>query len=215
MTLMFITSKPIIYFMPLALLLPYKKHIFWEAVKAFTNLSDRFYRDIYLKPRYFCKSGREIYRVGEEYVKTFNKEKRETLWRFVMAICTMWEFDDKYRYTGQDFFGEVNKEQLLKNPSKEFKRVFKIVLKRQPSGGINNRMKWVGAIITWSLKWRWFKRTLIEVAKRIDFKKLALDKEDFYYCLRRDDYNHKGLSYEDKQIIRKKIWDIGKKPMKQ
>src|SRR3990167_5025863 len=46
----------------------------------------------------------------------------------------IWEFDNSYRFRGQDVFSELNKEALRENPRKEIVRLFKLGLSRERAG---------------------------------------------------------------------------------
>ena len=52
----------------------------------------------------FCRSGRELYRVGMLANKKFGGGI--TGERMVIGSCIIWEFEDMYRFMGQDTFGE-------------------------------------------------------------------------------------------------------------
>ena len=77
-----------------------------------------------LKEEYWQRSTQELRRVLKKYIDI----------QFVNAISLVWEYDNAYRYRGQDLLPEVNKSKLKGyfSTRRELLRVFDIYLTRDP-----------------------------------------------------------------------------------
>ena len=214
----FLTSKPLIYFVPLVVLLPRKvrNKIIWSALNEFSIISYDILSFHYLKSQFYCDSGREIYRVGNLLVEGFkgierNIEheltKRERIIHIIVkTICMIWEFDDYWRFALQDGFGELNIQALRKNPAKEIIRVLEIIRGRDLMTSQSKKWEvikkavWLGSKI-----FRKEFKEFVDLLCLLDWNKMKLDEADSYHALIRENYNFGGISFEERMKRRKKI----------
>jgi len=134
------------------------------------NLLDVKYPDV----KYYSQPVREIYRKIPGGSDRFLGEIRN-------VICCSLEFDTAYRYRAQDILPEFIRENLEKNPLKEFKRVADILFQRESDGGMG-RFKKISKLLWIYL---WFNRKLLNAIKdfilNLDMEEIKLSKEDIYW----------------------------------
>lgn len=125
--------------------------------------------------------------------------------KMVGWITLIMEKDGAYRFPTQDMFGETDKENAARSGSREMIRLVNLMIERNtnltPVEGVSDRMEGVPN------KFRFIKR-IMQVAyffspraRRItqtfllelDVEKVALDDADWYYCLRRNTHNYRGV----------------------
>ncbi len=147
----------------------------------------------------FCKSGREILRVGLLLVSEIKDEeykKRAT--QLVYFVVMMWEMDAAYRFRGQDVFTEFNKDNLRKNVRKEVLRVFRTGLSRESTDPYqHHKYQIIVNLLSFVLfvmpKTKCFiKRFLLE----LDLDEIKPTIADLYYMARYFDYKFAGLTLE-------------------
>jgi len=156
-------------------------------IKWFNSYADRAFEPYRIKENRFCKSGREIYRVIPDKRLAYN-------------LCMIWEYEFVYRFIGQDVLGNLNKDNL-KKPRKELIRLLDILISRSNNDGVIKNTKKARKAVRRLPKW--VLKKLTEALKRIDIDEIKLDENDMYWCLRRPNYDHRGLTYEKKQWILK------------
>jgi len=203
-----IEIRPIRYFLPLFFL---SDKVVWTAIECFVGFAKKVLEDFYLRPMNFCKSGREIYRMGimirNEQTET---KKKEIIDELIMIVCTIWEFEFAYRYMGQDIASELDVEKLRKNPVKEISRLFDILIERSHPGREKSKIKkrW-RAIKTVVMIYCWVKKSrlkkLIDLIDWFQLDKIKLDEADWYHCCNRLNYNFRGMSYEERKALKEKI----------
>ena len=101
---------------------------------------------------------------------------------FLDTLSLILQTDMAYCYRAQDIFGELDKEEFLKNPTKEIKRLMEIFTERDT--GANN----VRSAITKLLPFLWLLRffpkiikTLKEIVREIDLNEVKFDECDRYW----------------------------------
>ncbi len=207
-TTVLLMSKPIRYFLPVAIFLPKRmlRQMMITGIKSFASLSYVALGDYYLKPLRFCKSGREIYKVGTEVMeKSFPEINILTRMRSLKGFCMLWDFDPAYRYQGQDIFGELNKEALKKNLAKELTRLFDIMIERQDKGDVARTMqkKWGRfKIVIAFLARKGLLKEFVEILLNLDIEKVKLDEGDVYNFAVFPHYNLRGLPYQERLELR-------------
>jgi len=154
--------------------------------KWFKFISKRMLSRCLLKPNRYCRSGRELYRVIRD------KD-------IANAVCMIWEYDNAYRFMGQDILGELDKSNLSKHPKKELLRLIDLAIKRKR--GNFSKIRALRKVIKFIPTF--FLREAIETLEKVDINEVELKDSDFYWCLERNDYKHKNYSYKQKQWIKK------------
>lgn len=204
-----LAAKPIRYFLVILAILPKKilLSLFDNIIDELERMSSRMINWWILRPERYCTSGREIYRVGEEMIREKLPEKKHKRWISLLNnFCMMWEFDNYYRWMGQDIFGEINLEKLLENPTKEIMRMFGILMDRTMQDGLLPKWRAIRFLLFWSLATKgWIREFIKEFFKKIDLEKLKMDKSDIYYSYQKTGYNFGGKNPQERALISENI----------
>jgi len=190
----------------LLLIPPLRDMVIKRVAYEFVSASWKISQNIALQPKYYCQSGRELWRVGQQVIKDWPEPQKEHGNWFMHAVCLIWDFSPSYRYMGQDFFGLIDKDKLNRNPRKELLRVLDIFYSRLPGHSQYHRVKWTkrfvrfGFIISSQIK-----RKVKEVLMEADLEKLKMDEGDIYQTLTSTFYNFGGKSVEERKKIREEI----------
>lgn len=189
------TSKPLRYLLLPILLLPTSVlvGILDSSLGHFSAFTRRVLKWWYLKPKYYCKSAQEIYRVGMDLA---GDNKIYQL--IVKAIVMIWEFDDSYRFRGQDILGELKKENLV-NVKKEINRLLGIYFKREQAG-VSNKVRRMKMFLPILMR-KPIKKVVKRFLSRLDVSRVVLDEGDMYWCSFRTNYNFKGLPFDKRKHL--------------
>ena len=127
------------------------------------------------------------------------------------------ELDGAYKFPTQDILGEKDTENAKRSGVRETMRLFNLMLERQTNltviPGISDRtegvprkfrfLKYViGALFLFSSFSRKFAQ---EFLVELDEKKVALDDADWYFCLRRNTHNYRGVPLPERLEELKRI----------
>lgn len=141
------------------------------------------------KPEYLCPSAHELHRALMGILK--EGKNKASLEQIIECLVLFWEYDNAYRYRGQDFAGILDKQNFLKKPITEAKRAFDEYLKRELI--LKDKTKMFKLAITLVLSIPKYRRLARAIVTEIDFDKVKLDEGDRYWCYHRTDYNADGL----------------------
>jgi hypothetical protein len=142
-----------------------------------------------LKPYMYSQAVRELWDtinkslVGNQDIKEAIRD----------LSCMFLEFDNAYRFRFQDIMPEMNIEAMKKDPGKEIGRLLDLMAEREIWEEKKTRMaeKWKMAKELISLFLRFSpstKKIFVDMAIRMDLKRIELTTEDRYYCEFRKDY---------------------------
>lgn len=145
------------------MLIPKFRWMFLEEFASHSHSAFMAYDRGYLDPEYFCKSGKEIYRMGNEYIQKYEGQRRETAWRVLMFICHVWEYDTIYRYIGQ----------FLLSQSTDPREVINEAYRRTTNQAIKKNLKYL-KLLSWFIP----KKPLCNLDKNA----LRLDESDMYFA---------------------------------
>ena len=200
-------KKFIMFFLKFVMALP--KNIVTGKVgrsfmEGFGNYADFIFKQngVYLKSKYYCTMVREIDRVGMLMAQD-DVERR-----FVRAVCMIFEFDDAYRYRLQDMLDEMDKDAFIKNPSKETRRLFDIMISRSQEDAEmlrQGKLPLMRNFLFWILYIPVIRRTAREFLKQVELEKLYLDTMDAYQCLTWNGYNFGGKTLYQRLIMRESV----------
>src|SRR3990167_3680850 len=166
-------------------------HLFWAFTYGFYRLIDRFR----IKNDKYCTAVREIYRAWS--VEKENESARSKELRFMLRDiqCMIMEFDNAYRYRGQDILPELDKEALKRDSVKEICRLLDIEISRE--NPINEKDQ--ARQDSWRLLQMFTKyymkydkellKIYVDLLLEIDLSKVGLDEGDKEFCAKRKDYN--------------------------
>lgn len=143
--------------------------------------------------------------IGNADPKTFRRhEFLSAIWNLTRFSALFIEHDNAYRFPLQDAFEIIEKEEIEKSVVKEINRVFEVVISR--SDHIKMKMTSLRRMVLLALIVSpWLRNFVKDVIRELDFEKLKLDRSDWYFCLNRKGYQYRGIPYEKRLEIRKKI----------
>lgn len=198
----FTASKPMRYIVPFFYFLPrsWKRGIMLNAMREFGNFGERCYHRCTMNPKYYCKIVREVYRVcmpiaGDDIY----------LQQFVTSICMVLEYDDAYRYRFQDSLELFDKENFLKNPAEEIKKMMVTIAGRDNSISLKENMARLGMFVGMIMQLKVIREPLIDIVKQLDIEKMKLDDGDWYQCLTWIGYDFRGKKLSERLIEREAI----------
>ena len=117
--------------------------------------------------------------------------------KFVSFICVFLANDAAYRFRVQDWFGLINIQSVVRNVRKEFMRTVHIVLLRDHAVGYKMKFVVNAANLLLRISPR-ARRIATGFLLEINLEQVVLDRDDWYYCLRRPSYDFRGWSIEDR-----------------
>jgi len=184
-----------LHFFPFLMLFP-KRLTHWIAEVYRADLATK-------EPKEFSRPFRELIRVGSLLVSGLKNRDDALCVVKCAAMCLM---DVAYRLRVQDVLGVLCEDALWDNPRREVLRLLKLGRKREHD---NNRMqkKWdfmyrLASIVLWfpSVK-RFAKRSLQE----LDRDEVRIDADDWYFCLKRESYDFRGMSLGERLVEKERI----------
>lgn len=166
-------------------------------------------RRVRQKPERYCISAREFYRVFNLMATWYPKYATEIA-SFRNIWCMAWEYDDAYRYTGQDVLPEFNKEAVRKDIVKEIKRILDLILERD-NRGLFIKFTQIRKML-FLLKFSKSMRTMMErFFLAIDMDRIKMDEDDKFHARFKENYDwdaskiqpNKYKNYEQEQKEKK------------
>lgn len=149
-------------------------------------------------PKRYCNMVREIRRAA------LLISKDDTIGFGIIKIISMiLEFDDAYRYRIQDMMSLVNKDDMIRNPGKEMKRVMLIAADR--GQGTAEKFRSFAKAVPWLFRIRFIKHIIQEFFKEVSLEKLTLDTFDFYRVLPWGGYDWGGIPSAERMSLRMMI----------
>ena len=149
-----------------------------------------------IEHQYFCTAARELRRSAIAQMPS----KNLYIERLITMVVAFFECDNAYRYRMQDFFGIVNKNKLLLNPSKEITRALNEFSKREQNGQdwLSGKIAGLVSLFKILILIPKYKKLFLSFITELDFDKVRLDIMDRYWCYHRTDYNADGLDLIDR-----------------
>jgi hypothetical protein len=192
-------KTPLKYFLALALFLPWKQKlkIFNTWAYNYNQVADRVLRPYYLKVNRMTSLGQEIYGILISLFTELGvgKGKIEPTSRILATII---DFDTAYRYRIEDLMSETSKEQMLKRPIREIRRLLKILQDRDSRPELNSKFSAIGLALAAILLIPRFRKAFKKAMGNCTFSNLQLDAADRYHVLALDGYKFLGRSIEDR-----------------
>ena len=157
----------------------------------------------YIFPYRFCRVGRELHRAGAAFASGLNLSEfvpRHNFPTFFKILCMIFEYDNSYRYRGQDLLGEFNRKNLGDNPMREILRVWDLGIERELDENTKCKRKMFKKMI-WLLLFFYpqIKNKIAEFLLIMNFEEAKLDEGDLYDCAHRSGYDFGGMNL-DKRI---------------
>lgn len=210
------------FIIPFLLIPKLGKKIQWKILEWFSENCHSSMSRFYIKPMKGCTVLRELWRCAIEIFKneSLTQTERILLDRIIVSVGLIFEYDDSYRYRMQDALSLISKEDFEKNPALELKRLYGILCDRdglpdqfdndgkrkQVDNGMVERMDKLYKLIRYAfLFFPAIRNKAKEFVRNLDVEKIKLDDDDFYHCLMRYDYRYRGISAEQRVIMKKKL----------
>lgn len=149
----------------------------------------------------WCRSGREILRAGLHAIDAVKSRWSQHYIFILKVIVSVWEWDNAYRYRGQDIFGELNKEAFFANPFAEIGRLMTLQVRRE-RGWFEDKGKAIafGRVLRTAFLFSpELRKLLMAFVQEVNIEEVKLDQSDDYYNLFRPDYDVHGLPIELRQ----------------
>ena len=123
------------------------------------------------------------------------------------------EYDNAYRYRVLDIMSESTREDMIKSPRREIRKLMDIISKRDDAG-VAMKFKIFGYAMSALLLFGKFKNVFIESLKECDFTKFQYDDADEYWVAFRKDYLYQGKTQEERAKVQKDLGLYMPKPKK-
>lgn len=136
----------------------------------------------------YCRSGQEILRAVK--VQPWYSDNDTFIYGLKTFLC-FWEFDDAYRFRGQDMLGELKKENL-NNPRKELKRLLDIAIRRE--GYVDLKDKYRRLKLLLDLVPRKYLKKVGHVLEELNLDLIRLDEDDLEWAKPKN-YNYGDRDY--------------------
>ena len=151
-------------------------------VYAFYRLVERFR----IKPIMYCQAMREVYK---QFSTIRNYEMQELQLQMRDLLCMVLEFDNAYRYRFQDLVGELNQQELVKNPIKELKRIIQIAQSREIEQQGKDMWTLIDkGLINYLIFDKKIREMLVGIFSNINIEEVKLQIDDQLYAEPRKDY---------------------------
>ena len=112
------------------------------------------------------------------------------------------ELDNAYRFRFQDVILYLDKRN---DPVKELMRLIDIIIGRENDTAVKEKLKAYRKLLYALHLFPTAKRVLKNFLDEIDIKQVALDEDDYYFCLKRKGYNFRGKTIEERLEEKKQI----------
>lgn len=169
-------------------------------------------RKIYLKENRYRQSVQELIKLINNFLNNLGiKVEGAGIARgnFGRVIGTLIEYDNAYHWRMEDIFSETTKEQLIKNPRKELKRLLTIYRQREKQG-IEFKAEAIVKLLNFIFWIPGVKKAFKKAIESVDIEKMSIthgpsnsnQPNDFYYIMNYEGYDFKGMKLKERQ----KIW---------
>lgn len=166
--------------------------------------------DVALRKELKIDPALDLYNSEPSVVKYTDVDLAGMITKAVAFVTLMIEQDGAYRFPMQDMFGELDKENAARSGAREMIRLANLMVERNTNltvvpgisdrtEGVPHKLKFIRNVLR-ALFW------LSPLARRItqtfllelDVEKVALDDADWYFCLRRNTHNYRGVPLPDR-----------------
>lgn len=164
--------------------------------------------DLALQREFNVTSQDDLAAKAANAVKYHKNEAAFMFMKILAFVCMIIEFDAAYRFRIQDALGEVDNVRARKSGRMEMMRILDILISRETVIGRDVAGKWkfikfiLNIFFLTSARSRRMATTFLS---ELNAKKVGLDDADWYFCLRRDSYNFRGMTLDQRLEELKKI----------
>lgn len=164
----------------------------WFNYAGFVNETGKHY---VLEKRYYTLSGRELMKGIEVFLKELGFSNSDECSHYFIALI---DNDTAYYYRRVDITNDADKEQMLRNPAKELKRLFLLFAERESRPHMIKKFESFFLPITLALYHPRVRRAFKKAVQSMDFENLRYDDADRYHVRTFGDYNFFGMTYAER-----------------
>jgi hypothetical protein len=160
-----------------------------------------------LKGNRYTRPVREIRRVADTFIDEMEPIAKggSPIWNKVLAwkardwICLFFEFDNSYRFRGQDVATDLDKIAFIKDPFKEIERLVDLLIKREKNMEEEHgpRGKWVQLkkVVKLLRFIPGLKKIILDIFNRVDWEQIKFNENDIYWIKfrRPDEYRYESV----------------------
>lgn len=117
---------------------------------------------------------------------------------FAETFVSQVEYDNAYRWRGEDAANETTKERLMENPRKELIRLAGIIALHDPHQETPEKFMNIAKLASIVLLLPRYKKIFIQALRESNFENFQMDKADRYHVLLYGDYNYLGKTIEER-----------------
>lgn len=178
-----------------------------DSIKAGIYTFFRVVERFKIKPKMYSTSMRELHRAFSIELDNESAQDKELRFQTRDLVCMILEFDNAYRFRFQDIIGELDKEALQKNASKELIRLLTLMQSREKEQTVKDTWTLLKTFLPYALFLnRGIKKKIVAILSSLDLSLVRFSKEDKNYCIPRKDYTfgfQKNPTEEDLAQIQK------------
>lgn len=182
-----------------------------NALLAYNTVCNYILESRYLHDRYFMKCANGMRDWIERFLLLIGISE-QTAYDTARIAAMMVQYDNAYRYSIQDPFSEITKEELMRRPRKAIRKVLNTTISRWHGVSSQDKFRKICTIVSIALLYKPFMEAFINSLAEVDFSLIQFDEDDRYWCLLRNDYDYFGLDVEIRRGIFSKMHD-GKFPI--
>ncbi len=177
-----------------------------SVLQAFTFFGNRIMAQYFLKDEYRTAGTRELDRIVCDFAFSLTSN-RDIASQFARLFSHLIEYDNAYRLRFIDIASETTKEKLLKNPRKEIKRLFGLLVEREVYLGesIVMKFRWITKFLLFILLIPRFRKAFKFAIGRSHWDRMCWDNIDKYWACLRTDYNFMGMTYKSRMKLLESI----------
>lgn len=196
----FFSSKPLLPFLALFGLLPfkYKLKVSERWLRWYVRTGESILMPYFLEDIRYTECAKGLRQFTQSFMRAIGI-KDEWRERFALIFATLIEYDTAYRLRIQDIMSETDKNQLLVNPRKELQRLCDIIIKRNANPLTAEKFTKTAKLLSWILVLPRIKRAFRCAVLETDIKLMQMDEADRYHCLNLDKYDFEGRSIEERR----------------
>lgn len=162
----------------------------------FFNVTQYALRNAYLSPRFYCKFSKELWKLTHLFLRKLGLNDFFA-YGIGRVIATVFQFEEGYRWRGEDLFGQTTKLDLLNQPKKEIKKMYEIY-KRREKGGITNKLGALVKLLSFALYIPKVRKAWNFAIKQMQIENLVLDEGDRWHGLAMREYDFEDRDIEDR-----------------
>ena len=168
-----------------------------KLLEAYTEVSWKIMSPYILKYEFMTEVGQEIRDITVDFLMRLNLPTVQAI-LLSKIFSHLIEYDNAYRYRIEDIMSESKKEDFIKDPRKEIKRLIAI-LKERDAPCVAIKFERIGRLLSLASLIPRVRKALRSSLEESNWEKLQADKIDRYWMSQRSDFLYEGLSFEERK----------------